>query len=875
MLVWLFQKIGYLFGKLILRPAMYCRYVTKPAAFEMAYAPDGGTGVRYPPWLVLVPGVLGGCGILFGLSSPRAGGALVVAVGLFLAAVYFGYTNATSKPETVEIRPLARSDAHVYTVRLPRGVDWKTDRAYQFMNHLLATFSYVTFRILAEPGAIRWQVLDLRLGVSPDVVIQAIRAVVPEADVEVSTVGAAHFQEPFYRYIFKFRHERPFPAPMAYVSDLRDYDPLAGLTNALSDLRPGERVIYTLHVGGLAPWAYPAGVELITKHDFNAHDFDDLESTFRATTRAFKGESRTAVYSSDIQRLLESKLNERLYSAALLLQIDTPEIERFDDLGRLLAHTDGFIRQPLNGLTLYQPVGDRAFPVESAQQDAQTDSIALLNRWTRDEDLSWRQTQLVLEPRELAALWHLPHKACHSPSITWASGQQTRLPQALVGKRSGVCLGDNHYGSQLEPVYWDENDRLTHGVIVGKTGTGKSTLFFQMLWQDIAAGRGVAVIDPHGAMVVDILRYAIDKNRQHDVVVLDLANEAHPIPLNLLASPPSMPREEAINRFVSTMLRVYPELNGTQMADTFRMGLRTLAADPQATVRDLTKVFDNVAYRDQLMAALDDPALDDFWSHYDQLSEGQRRELTGPIARRLRLFYSNPLLYATLCHPECLDIHTLMAENKIILISLRVPETKLPESERALVGATLLSQLQIAATSGAIRQRPYYLYVDEAHTLVTPALPKLFNEARKDGLALMLATQHFKQLAGDTLDAAMGNVGAVIAFACGPDDARTLAPFMKPGFAADDLVALDRFEAAVWLRDRDRTQPAFSLKTRKPDVVLDTAAEQRESILRNYSITRFTPKSRDEVFAWLKARYPRYTQAGTSFDKVDLYDPLD
>jgi hypothetical protein len=873
MIVWLFQKLGYWFGKFVLRKALYGTYTTAPAAFEMVYSPDGA-GVRYPPWLVLIPGVLGSCGLLYGVASPRNGSVLVLAIGLFLAAVYFGYTNATSKPDTGDIQPLPRSDAHVYTVHLPRGVDWKPDRAYQLMQHLLATFGHLTFRILAEPGSIRWQVLDLRLGVSPDVVIQAIRAVFPEADVEVGALGAVNFHEPFYRYIFKFRHERPFPAPMAYVSDLRDFDPLAGLTNALSDLRDGERVVYTLHVGGLAPWAYPAGVEMITKQQLNVHDFDSFEGTVRATTRAFNGNDRTAAYSSEIQRWLEGKLNERLYSGALLLQIDTPDPERFDDLGRLIAHTDGFIRQPLNGLTLYQPQDDMAFLVESAQQDAQTDSIALLNRWTRGEELSWRQTQLVLEPRELAALWHLPHKACFSPAIAWASGQQTRLPQALAGQQSGVCLGDNRYGSQTEPVYWNEHDRQTHGVIVGKTGTGKSTLFYEMVLQDIAAGRGIAVIDPHGAMVEDILRYAIDKNRAEDIVVLDLANETHPIPLNLLASPPSMPRDEAINRFVSIMLRTYPELNGTQMADTFRMGLRTLAADPQTTVRDLTKVFNNVAFRDQQMAALDDPALDDFWSYYDQLSEGQRRELTGPIMRRLRLFYGNPLLYATLCHPACIDVHRLMAENKIILISLRVPETKLPESERSLVGAILLSQLQIAASSGAIEQRPYYLYVDEAHTVVTPALPKLFNEARKDGLALMLATQHFKQLAGDTLDAAMGNVGALIAFACGPDDARTLAPFMKPGFTADDLINLDRFEAAVWLRYQGQTQPAFNLKTRKPDFVLDDSARQRESQLRERSIIRYTPQSREEVFAWLKARYPRYAQAA-SFDKVDLYDPLD
>lgn len=873
MLAWLFQKIGYWFGKYVLRQAMYGGYATKPVAFEYA-VPDAPTA-RFPGWWVLLPGILGSCGILYGLTAPRAGGTLLLAIGLFSVALYFGYTNATFKPQTGDIRPLARSEAYVYTVRLPRGTEWKPDRAYQLMNHLLLTFGLLTFRIVARPGDLRWQIVDLRLGIAPEVVVQAIRSIVPDADVEVSALGASQFREPFYRYIFKFRHAAIFPAPMAYVSDLRDHDPLAALSQALGELRLGEQIIYTLHVGGYAPWAYPAGLELTTRQEVNARDYESLHGFVQATGRAYRGDDRTAIYATDIQRLLEGKLKERLYSAALLLQIDTPDPDRFDELPRLLAHVDGFIRQPINGLMLYQPEGDMAFPVESAQADTQTDSVAVLNRWTTDNDPAWRQTQLVLEVRELAALWHLPHRGCLSPVIAWLPGSQTRIPQALVGKTAGVCLGDNQFGSQVTPVWWSENDRLTHGVIVGKTGTGKSSLFFQMARQDIAAGRGIAVIDPHGEMVTDLLRHAIDQRRVQDVVVLDLANEAHPIPLNLLASPPSMPRREAINRFVAILMRLYPELDGTQMADTLRMGLYTLSADPEATVRDVPKVFTNVAYRDQLMASLDDPALDDFWSHYDQLSESQRRELTAPINRRLRLFYGNPLLYTTLCHPECLDVHALMARNKILLISLRVPETKLPASERALVGALLLSQLQIAATSGAIQQRPYYLYVDEAHTLVTSALSLLLNEARKDGLALMLATQHFKQWAGETHDAVMGNVGALIAFGCGPEDARVLAPFMKPGFSADDLVNLDRFEAAVWLREQGITQPAFSLQTRKPETTLDDSACQREAILRERSVTNYTPRSREAVLERLKTRYPRYTPAGTSFDQIELYDPID
>lgn len=873
MLTWLFQKIGYLFGRYVLRQAIHGGYASKPVALECA-VPDAPT-TRFPGWWVLLPGILGSCGILYGLTAPRAGGTLVLAIGLFSVALYVGYTNATFKPETGNIRPLTRSDVRVYTVRLPRGTEWKSERAYQLMNHLLLTFGILTFRIVAKPGAIRWQIVDARLGIAPDVLVQAIRSILPDADVEVSQLTTPHADEPFYRYLFKLRQAAIFPAPVVYVHDLRDHDPLAGLSHALGELRPGEQIVYTVHVGGLAPWAYPAGYEMITRQEIDGRDFESMSRAIRATQSAAQGADRQPVYAADIQRLLEGKLKERLYSATFMVQVDTPDPERFDDFLRTLAHVDGFIRPALNSFTLYQPDGDMAFPVESVQQDVATDALAVLNRWTTDTDASWRHAQLVLEVRELAAIWHLPHRGCLSPAIAWLDGQQTRLPQVLIGKTDGVCLGDNQVGSQVTPVYWNEADQETHGLLLGKTGTGKSTLYGQMIQQHIAAGRGVAVIDPHGELVVDLLRYAIPQHRRQDVVVLDLAKEAYPIPLNLLAAPGSVPRQEAITRFVAILLRLYPELEGTQMADTLRMGLYTLAADPQATVRDVTKVFTNVAYRDQLLAAQDNPALDDFWSQYDQLSDSQRRELVSPITRRLRLLYGNSWLYPILCHPACIDLHSLMAQNKIILISLRVSEDTLPASERALVGSILVSLMQLAAANGAIRQRPFYLFVDEAQALVTPALPLLLNEARKDGLALMLATQHFGQLVGATREAVMGNVGGVIAFATSPEDARMLAPFMKPGFSAEDMVNLDRFQAAVWLRHEGKTVPAFSLKTRKPEWVLDDRARQRETILRQQSVITYTPQTVDVVREWLKARYPRYTQAGTSYDQIDLYDPLD
>ena len=205
-------------------------------------------------------------------------------------------------------------------------------------------------------------------------------------------------------------------------------------------------------------------------------------------------------------------------------------------------------------------------------------------------------------------------------------------------------------------------------------------------------------------------------------------------------------------------------------------------------------------------------------------------------------------------------------------------EERIPERERNLVGAVVVSQLQMAAMKRSTESRPFYLYVDEVQNFVTTSLDKVFSEARKFGLSLTVANQYLQQLAGDTLDAMMGNVGAMIVFQCGLDDARRLAPYTLPGFAAEDLVNLDKYEAVVKMRVQGQTLSAFSLAPFLPRTVEALAPEERyqrlqaELRIRQLSQASYTPMSRDEVTAWLSERYPRRKKELGMADEGDFYE---
>jgi hypothetical protein len=803
-------------------------------------------------------------GIITLMSLGISGGLSLVFYALLLK--FYGPPKRKSKP--------VDRQAMIYTILISSETVWNSEHTLRFVQQLSLSMPHLIFRIFANRDGIFWQLIDTVLCAPPSAVEQTIRANYPTADIRSHPFETTSFSQPFYRYVAYYEQANFFVAPLQDVHSGNKFDPLVALSNMLNELQPGEQICYTLGLGGKALEAYAEGRKLITQSTIHPLQFFQRGGTSDALSKYITRQDRQRKFVAHDQQVFEDKLAQILYYAVLLVQIDTLDLQRlFAVTAALDAQIVHFTRMPYNILQwVNRPFEGYADWVETQAEAHRTSALNLYLHWLNGGEID-RPPTLILDQRELALLWHLPHQGCTAPRIVWANKLQ-EASEAVARNQEGIVLGKTKTRGQEQWVYLPTTDRVTHLNIVGKTGTGKSNFMHHLIHQDIAAYRGVAVIDPHGKLISDILRSSIPPEREHDVVILDLANPLHPPPLNPLIGGTDY---SGTLKIVSIIDRMFQGTEDSpRMATYLRAALVPLQSETQATMRDVVRMFMDPVYREARLQAVDDPETTDFWDfQYNPAGEGFKRQITDPILVRVRPFYANPTLYPILCHPDSLDFRTLIRQNKIILISLALAEELVPKQERDLVGALLISRLQMAAMKERIETRvPYFVYVDEVQRFVTTSLSDVLSEARKFGLSLVTANQFLGQLTGATLEAVMGNVGTTLVFGCSPEDAKTLALYMKPQFNAHDLTDLDRFHAAVKMQVRGQTQRAFSLLT-LPPLPVPADSVQREQRIRQLSVARYTPKSRAEVLAWLEARYPRRRdtrQVQTNSDESSFYD---
>lgn len=765
-----------------------------------------------------------------------------------------GTKEATDSPSEVSAKVLP---AIVYAIRLPRQTQPNGETALQFVHQLAYSFPQLLLSIHADHEQITWQVIDATQGVQPYILEQLIRTSYPEAEIEVTLHESQDVSAPFYRYVCSYRQRNMFVAPLVYIDAFKAFDPLNALTQVMSGLQPGERITFVLALAGIAHPAYKHGERLITQSTIHPLQFLARGGVGDAAGKILSRRDRTEKYEYRDQKILEDKLRAKLYYAYLWVQVDAPERARIADLLAMLdTEIDHFTRMPFNTLEwVERPLETYTHWIRTLTQE-QAEHVLTFYRQITTGTLGKKRHAppfLILEPREIAALWHLPSASFSAPRVSWASGLNA-VSEAVARLDDGAVLGVGKYQGREVPIRIPLADRVTHSNIVGRTGTGKSTLLHTLIHQDIASGAGVAVIDPHGQLVRDVLRSSIPPSREADVVVLDLADLEHPPPLNPLSS---IQGYASTLKIVGVIERLFAGTEGAaRMASYLRAALIPLSDETQPTMRDVTRMFMDDVYREQRLSMTDDPETVDFWDYqYNSASPAMQRQIAEPIINRIRPFYANPTLYPILCHPDLLDLRAMMQEKKILLISLALDEERVPEQERNLIGALLLSQLQMASMKAKL-QEPFHLYVDEVQRFVTTSLSEMLSEARKYGLSLTIANQYLGQLTGKTLEAVMGNVGTNVIFRCSPDDARDLAAYTKPHFDAQALMDLDRFQAVVKLQVQGATQPAFNLLT-LPPLEQREDGEAREARIRQQSRTQYTPKTRAEVLDWLRDRYPR------------------
>lgn len=784
-----------------------------------------------------------------------------------------------------------------YTIRVPKGMEWNAERSTRFVEQLINSFAPLMFRIYADDRAIVWQVVDI-LARKSEPIENAIRISYPEADVLVGLPGelTAQPEERFYRLTLLYRAGNEYVFPFKYTSDVKDFNPLTAVVNAMNGLQAGERIIYSIFVAGATAKAHERGQQLITRSTITPFDYFSAQGLQRIATLKSLNLDRVAEYVPKDQTVAEEKLRHPLFQSLCMLQVDSPEYLRVLPLAQNVdSQLYGFAHSPYNGLVWYSGIQDgeeeRVPPdpytlildikPDRLFQGSIIDRIIALTESQKERDAR-KATRLILGGREIGLLWHLPDETFTASHIHWLSSRTIPPPTTVIyqDEQESVQLGYGTSGGKLFPIYLPLKDRENHIRIVGKTGVGKSSLMYDLIMQDIRKGYGVAVIDPHGSLVQNILETEMTPEEMQRVVVLDLSDKDTPPPLNPLRGGLGHVR---VGQIVESIERIYPETKRLARTSRYlRTALLTLNADPQATLKDIVRLFVEPLYRESLVSQLTDPELQRDWEEFDHLSDKQKYDIADPIRSRLRPFYSNPDLTAIMCHPDSLDFRQMIRERKILLVSLKMDEERVPETERDLIGALLVSRLQV---SGMFNQSgiPYFVYIDEVQRFVTSSLDDLFAEARKFGLSLTVAHQFLEQLPDTTQNAIIGNAGASIVFACSPQDAQVFQPFTRPAFEVDDIVNLDQFTAVIKMQCEGVSQPAFTLLTPLPQVERPDEVEripvfrrraslnpdllraqtfvsrQRRKALaehvRMVSHQNYTPKSREEVNERLRQRY--------------------
>jgi hypothetical protein len=390
-----------------------------------------------------------------------------------------------------------------------------------------------------------------------------------------------------------------------------------------------------------------------------------------------------------------------------------------------------------------------------------------------------------------------------------------------------------------------DKNRRGHMYIIGKTGTGKSTLMENIAISDIKNSCGLAIIDPHGDMAEEILDY-VPKKRIKDVIYFNPADMEYPIAFNPLEKVSRDFHHLVASGIISTLKKIWSESWGPRLEHILRHALLTLLEYPGSTLLDLPKLLTDKEFRKIVVSHVAHPQVREFWlSEFDKYSAWLRSEAISPILNKIGQFLvSIPLRNIVGQKENMFDLRQVMDEGKILIVNLA--KGKIGEDNCSLLGALVLTKIQLAALSRADlreeKRTPFYLYVDEIHSFVTLSFADILSESRKYGLNLILAHQYIEQLDDKIRAAIFGNVGTIIAFKIGAEDAKYLAQEFAPVFNETDLINLPNFHIYLKLMiDGVTSQPFSAITLRLREI---NTSHKKEII--NLSRKRYA-KPRSEV----------------------------
>ena len=454
----------------------------------------------------------------------------------------------------------------------------------------------------------------------------------------------------------------------------------------------------------------------------------------------------------------------------------------------------------------------------------------------------------ILVPTELAGMYHLPNSRYnYTPVIRWLKYKVVPAPADLP--EEGVYLGDNVYRGVKRKVHIMKDDRTRHQYIIGKSGAGKSAFISFMARQDIWNGDGVCVVDPHGDLIEDILAY-VPKERAKDVIVFNPADQERPMGLNMLEVKTPEEQDLASSQATEIFIKLFgDEIFGPRIQHYFRNACLTLMEDEEegATLIDVPRIFVDNDFMKYKVAKVRNPVVKAFWEQeYAHTGERERQEMIPYFSSKFGPFITNSIMRNTIGQTKsAFKFREVMDNQKILLINLS--KGKIGDLNTQLLGLIVVARIQMAAMSRADmpedQRKDFYLYVDEFQNFATDSFCSILSEARKYRLALIMAHQYIKQLEKkqDTSirDAVFGNVGTMMSFKVGADDAEYMAKEYAPVLTESDVLGIANYKAYIKLNINNTTSRPFSLET-----IWDESKKNKKvaEIVKEYSRMKYGRK---------------------------------
>ena len=687
----------------------------------------------------------------------------------------------------------ADSELREFLVALPEGTRVPRGALLGLLRVLASVGRKIAFEVAGSEGRV-----EVRLALTPEDAPHAlaqVRAALPAA---VVTPARETLEEKWQRSAGQASAALEFGLACEFMVPLASRpseEPLLPIVAALADLGRGELGLYqVLFEETRAPWASSI-----------------LRSVTTETGGPFFADA------PEITALAKEKVASPLFAVVLRVAGKAPDADRAWDVVRRLAGGLAQFGTPRTNEFMPLPAGD-----------PETLAADLLDRTTH-------RAGMLLSAEEILPLIQLPGAGVEVPQL-WRGGPRSKPAPAEV-RGLGCFLGQNEHAGERTEVQLPAEAKTKHVHVVGGSGTGKSTLLVRMILEDIEAGHGVGVLDPHGDLVEEVAA-RVPEARLDDVVLFDPSDE-EVVGWNILGANSESERELLASDLVGVFRRLSTSWGDQMTAVLGNAILVFLESERGGTLLDLRRFLIDESFRREMLGTLTDPYLASFWRDEFPLLVGRRPQ--APILTRLDTFLRSKLVRRVVTAGEpSLDFRKLTDGGMIFLGKLA--SGAIGEENAALLGSLLVSkfhQVTLAREAQAIEaRRPFFLYIDEFHHVATPSMASLFSGARKYRLGLTVAHQDLYQLHHSIPEverSLLANAYTRISFRVGEEDARQLERGLS-FFTAQDLMALGLGEAICRVGGRDQD---FNLAVERLPRLEPAEAERRREVLRGHSARRF------------------------------------